>query len=169
VTDLSAFLTFLKASLLSTGGQGNLPILHAELIAHGVAREQQFGESLAIGQLAPGPTGLWVISLGFLVFGLTGALIATAAILIPPFGVLVVEMGYGRLKDAPAVRAFVRSFSLSVSTISITVLALVLKGAGASPKSLVIAAIAAGLAASKKIPIAVIIGIAAVVGVAFPD
>ena len=60
------FLLFLKASLFSTGGFSNLPSLHQDLIANGWAKEVDFGESIAIGQISPGPNGLWVISLGYL-------------------------------------------------------------------------------------------------------
>jgi chromate transporter len=58
------FWLFLKASLFSTGGMGNLPSLHTDLLARHWATEQQFAESLAIGQIAPGPSGLWVIAWG---------------------------------------------------------------------------------------------------------
>ena len=73
------FWAFLKASLFSTGGTGNLPSLHADLIPAHVATTQHFAEALAIGQLSPGPTGLWVVGLGYLTRGLAGAAMATAA------------------------------------------------------------------------------------------
>ncbi len=52
----------LKASLFTTGGSGNIPILYQEMIPRGWATDRQFAEALAIGQISPGPTGLWVIS-----------------------------------------------------------------------------------------------------------
>src|SRR2546422_2464064 len=67
------FLLFLKASLFSTGGFSNLPSLHQDLIANGWAKEVDFGQSIAIGQISPGPNGLWVISLGYLTYGYLGA------------------------------------------------------------------------------------------------
>jgi len=57
---------FLKASLFSTGGFSNLPSLHQDLLANAWAKEADFGQSIAIGQISPGPNGLWVISLGYL-------------------------------------------------------------------------------------------------------
>lgn len=70
MTSAEYFWTFLEASLFSTGGTGNLPSLHADLIANHAATNQQFAEALAIGQMSPGPTGLWVIGLGYLTRGL---------------------------------------------------------------------------------------------------
>ena len=46
------FLLFLKASLFSTGGFSNLPSLHQDLTANGWAKETDFGQSLAIGQIS---------------------------------------------------------------------------------------------------------------------
>ncbi len=40
------FWLFLKASLFSTGGFGNLPSLHHDLLARGWATESQFAESM---------------------------------------------------------------------------------------------------------------------------
>ena len=73
------FWLLLKASLFSTSGTGNLPILHTDLLALGWATDHNFAEALAIGQISPGPTGLWVISLAFLVDGVRGSLLASTA------------------------------------------------------------------------------------------
>jgi hypothetical protein len=70
---LTLFWIMFRAALLSTTGTGNLPIVHQDLLARRWATDRQFAESLAIGQISPGPTGLWVISLGYLVGGLRGA------------------------------------------------------------------------------------------------
>src|SRR6476646_2246739 len=94
------FLLFLKASLFSTGGFSNLPSLHQDLMASGWAKEADFGHSIAIGQISPGPNGLWVISLGYLTYGFPGALLALIAITIPAFLVLFVAAGYARIAQA---------------------------------------------------------------------
>src|SRR5919199_5429647 len=70
------FWLMLKASFFATSGTGNIPSLHADLLARGWATERQFAESLAVGQISPGPSGLWVVSLGYLTAGLPGALLA---------------------------------------------------------------------------------------------
>src|SRR5262249_15915056 len=76
IDGLLLFLLMLKAALFSTSGIGNLPILHQDLLSRGWATDRNFTESLAIGQISPGPSGLWVISLGYLLDGLRGALFA---------------------------------------------------------------------------------------------
>jgi chromate transporter len=165
MTPLVYFFIFLKASLLSTGGTGNLPMLHADLIGQHVAREFQFGQSLAIGQIAPGPTGLWVISLGFLTDGVRGSLLALLAILLPPFVVLLIRMGYHRLKGNQAAEAFLRGLSLSVIGASAVSLSFVFKGCGVNTASICIAVAAAILTATKRAPILIIFVLAACIGV----
>ena len=83
INPLVYFLLFLKASLFSTGGFSNLPSLHQDLIGYGWATEADFGQSIAIGQISPGPNGLWVISMGYLTNGFLGASLALIARSIP--------------------------------------------------------------------------------------
>ncbi len=109
------FGLMLKAALFSFSGTGNVPILYADLLARGWATDRQFAEALAIGQVSPGPTGLWVISLGYLVDGPRGALIALLAIVIPPVAVLAVDRIYARVQDRPAVEGFVWGLGLAVA------------------------------------------------------
>jgi len=98
INPLIYFLLFLKASLFSTGGFSNLPSLHQDLLANGWAKEIYFGQSIAIGQISPGPNGLWVICLGYLTYGYLGALFALIAITLPALLVLVVAAGYTRIE-----------------------------------------------------------------------
>jgi chromate transporter len=114
VNPLLYFLIFLKASLFSTGGLGNLPSLHQDLLGSGWATETDFGKAVAVGQITPGPNGLWVIALGYITFGWLGALLALIAIVLPPFIVLLVAAGYQKIEHYPAVRGLLRGLSLAV-------------------------------------------------------
>lgn len=159
------FWLFLKASLFSTGGLGNLPSLHADLLAHQWANEQQFAESLIIGQVAPGPNGLWVISLGYFTGGLSGAMLTLIAINLPPLLVLVVEKLYRRVKDHPAVEGFVRGLSLAVVGVSGIIVISLMRNFGVNTRSLLIATAAIGLGMTRRIPVIGIIALAALVGI----
>ncbi len=80
IDGLTFFWLVLRASLLSSGGLGNLPLLHQDLLARHWASDRDFASALAIGQVAPGPNGLWVVALGFLVYGLPGAALSAVAV-----------------------------------------------------------------------------------------
>ncbi len=162
------FWLFLKASLFSTGGMSNLPSLHADLLAHRWATEQQFAESLMVGQIAPGPNGLWVISLGYLTGGFRGAMLALIAISLPPLLVLMVDKLYRRVKDNPAVEGFVRGLSLAVIGVFGMVLIGLMRNFGVDSRSVLIATIAIGLGLTRRVPVLGIIALAALVGIVAP-
>lgn len=92
------FLLFLKASALSFGGLGGLPILHQDLAARGVADlDKLIGQALAVGRLSPGPNGLYVVSLGYELGGVRGAIAGAVALMLPPFVVLIIALSYARV------------------------------------------------------------------------
>ena len=88
IDPLALFLIILKDSALSLGGVGSLPLLRQDLVATGIATDTQIVQALAIGRLSTGPTGLWIVSLGFLLAGPLGATIALLASILPPLAIL---------------------------------------------------------------------------------
>ncbi len=158
------FWILLRASLLSTG-MGNLPILYDDLLGRGWATDQQFVESLAVGQISPGPTGLWVVSLGYLMDGMRGAVLAALAITLPPLLVLAVERFHKCVGHHPAVEGFVRGLSLAVAGVFLVVAVNLLQGSAPDIGSAVIALITIGLAVTRRFPVIVMLGLAAALGV----
>jgi chromate transporter len=158
------FWLLLKASLLSSGGMGNVSILHADLLSRGWSSDQQFAEALAIGQITPGPNGLWVISLGYLVRGVSGGVLAGAAISLPPILVLGVARLYRRVKDHPAVEGFMRGLSLAGAGIFVVVLASLYRGVHPDTHTAAIAAASFALASVKRISPLLILALAAIAG-----
>ncbi len=158
------FLLFLKASLFSTGGFSNLPSLHQDLIANNWAKEAYFGQSIAIGQISPGPNGLWVISLGYFTYGFPGAFFALIALTLPTFLVLVVSSGYKRIEHQARVQGAMYGVSLAVVGLLLSVVWTILHQPGVDWKGLLIALGAFGLALSRKVNILIILALAGLVG-----
>lgn len=78
-------LLFGTSSLLSFGG-GNAVIPEIQLKAvhtYGWVTADQFAQAYAIAQAAPGPSTLLVSAIGYEAGGLPGALLATAAMILP--------------------------------------------------------------------------------------
>jgi chromate transporter len=164
---LTLFWIMFRAALLSTTGTGNLPIVHQDLIARGWATDRQFAESLAIGQISPGPTGLWVISLGYLVGGLQGAALTLVAISLPPLLVLLLVHGlYRRWGHRPATQGFVRGLGLAVSGIFVVVLTGIMNTAGWSFTNVMITLGAIILGATRRVPVVMVLALAAIAGIA---
>ena len=160
------FWLVLKASLFSTSGFGNLPQLFADLTGGGWASAEQFAEALAVGQISPGPSGLWVISLGYLVDGPRGAALAALAISLPPVAILAVDRLYRRVGHHPAVQGFVRGLSLAVTGVFLVVLVGLLRANGVDAAALGIVAASAALGLARRVPVLITLALAAVVGVA---
>lgn len=159
------FWIFLKASLLSTGGMGNLPFLTKDLGDLGWAEEADFLTAIAVGSVSPGPTGLWSISLGYLVYGWLGAGLALAALLLPPLLALVVDAFYSRIEGRPAVEDFTRGLGLGVVGLTFTVAIGLAQSAVTDWVGIAIALGALVMVMSKRVPVIVVLVLAALVGV----
>lgn len=155
----------MKASLLSTGGLGNLPFLHKDLITAGWANESDFVTALAVGQLSPGPTGLWSISLGYLVYGWLGALLALIALSLPPLLILGVAAFYQRLETNPAMQNFTRGLGLGVVGLTLAVAFGLAQSIITDWRGLLIGLGALALALSRRVPVFGILMLAALAGI----
>ena len=162
---LEYFWVFLKASLLSTGGLGNLPFLHKDLLALGWAGESDFVTAIAVGNISPGPTGLWSISLGYLTYGWPGAGLALAALSLPPLLALVISVFYSRLEALPAVQGFTRGLGLGVVGLTLAVALGLARASISDWRGVVVALVALGLALTKKVPVIVILALSAAAGI----
>jgi len=158
------FWVVLKSVLFSMGGFGPLPSLHTDFIMHGWASEIQFTEALAVGQMTPGPNGLWVVSLCYLVAGLPGAVLACFALLLPPLLVLIVQRCYARIANRPTTQGLLDGVVLVIVSFSIIVLANIFRSNGLDIGMLAIAMISAVLAITRYLSVNLILLIAALVG-----
>jgi chromate transporter len=158
------FGVLLKSILFSTGGFGPLPILHDDFTARGWAEERHFTEALSIGQITPGPNGLWVVSLCYLTAGLPGAGLACLALLLPPLLVLIVQRGHARIADFPATKGLLDGVVLVITSFNLIVLARMFWNNGLDIGLVSIAAISAGLAISRRVSVNVILIAAALLG-----
>lgn len=167
MTLLALFWEFLKAACLSFGGLGNLPILLQALASdRGWATDATFGQALAVGRISPGPNGLWVVALGYLLLGPAGAAAATLATLIPSFLVLPLSAAYARVERHPRVAGATRVIGLAVvSTLAVTAAQFVQSAAasGIVPLLIAIAAPIIVLARPQWNPVFVL-AVAAIIG-----
>ncbi len=154
------FLLFFKASLFSSGGFSNLPSLHQDLLANGWATEAEFAESVALGQISPGPNGLWVVCLGYLTYGWLGGSLALVAIILPALLVLAVSAGYTRIQHQRWVAGFMRGISLAVVGVLLTVVWSIISQPLVDWKGYCIGVVAFGLALTRKINIMLILVLA---------
>lgn len=103
------FLTFLKIGAVSYGsGYVLLAFLRADFVAHlHWITDKQLLDSIAVGQITPGPVFTSATFIGYLTGGVKGALLATLGIFLPSFiFVAIILRLYSRLKDSAGARIF---------------------------------------------------------------
>lgn len=113
---LGLALVFLRTGLGAYGGGfAIIPHLRNTVLAQHWLTEKQFADGVAIGKLTPGPVLLMGTFIGYLVHGLVGAVVATAAIFAAPY-VLVVVLGrvLVRIRSRREVRAGLRGLTPAV-------------------------------------------------------
>lgn len=108
------FLAIFLASLLGFGGLGSLPVLRSQLGTAGFAPDAVILPALAVGNISPGPNGLYLVAVGYFVGGIWGCLLASAALLIPPLLVLALARLRDRLVHMRRFRSALRSLGLAV-------------------------------------------------------
>jgi len=110
-TLIALALFFLKAGAFIFGsGLAIVPFLREGVVtSHHWLNNRQFLDAVAIGLITPGPVVITATFIGYLVGGLSGAIVATIAIFLPIyFGVVLPGRWFLRHKDNPQVKAFVR-------------------------------------------------------------
>jgi chromate transporter len=100
-----------KVGLISFGGgYVMIPVLQREVVEHlQWLTLPQFLDGLLLSYVTPGPLLILAAFTGFLVQGLAGAAVATAAVFLPPI-LMVVGLSplYEQVKSSPRVRPFIR-------------------------------------------------------------
>lgn len=158
------FWTVLKSSLLSTGGMGNVPIVHADLVLTNLATERQFTSAMAIGQLSPGPTGLWIVALGYALGGAWGAIATVFAVCLPPLLALGVAALYRRANEHPGVEGLVWGLGVTVAGVSGGTMLLLVRSEGLRFGSIAIAVGALLLGLHGRLPTSLVILVGALAG-----
>jgi chromate transporter len=103
------FLTFLKIGAVSYGsGYVLLAFLRADFVVHlHWITDKQLLDSIAVGQITPGPVFTSATFVGYLTGGIKGALLATLGIFLPSFVfVAIIFPLYPRLKGSAGARIF---------------------------------------------------------------
>jgi chromate transporter len=111
---LIAFAALVLA--FTTTGMGNgpamIPFFQQSMVEdQQVLSAAQMLFALAIAQITPGQANLFVTSLGYMLFGLPGALLGTVVLVLPAYSVLPLMRGYNRIKNCRAIAGMMRGLT----------------------------------------------------------
>ena len=106
------FLSFLKIGLFGFGGgYAMLPLISHEVVVNrGWTSASEFADMVALSQMTPGPVALNAATyVGYVIHGLSGSAVATAAVCLPPFIIMyTVCRFFLSMKDNPRVEGAMR-------------------------------------------------------------
>jgi chromate transporter len=115
------YLLLTKATLTSFSGLTSLPMVRHDLVEHHrVLTDRQLNAAVAAGRTAPGPNGLYLVSVGYFVAGIPGACAGFVAVITPAFLIVPMLQYLGRRADHPAVKSAIRAVMLAASGLVIT-------------------------------------------------
>ena len=161
------FLFFLKAGAFVFGsGLAIVPFLYGGVVSHyHWLSERQFLDAVAVAMITPGPVVITAGFVGYLVAGPIGAVLASVAVFVPPY--LIVVFGapyYRRFAKNIHVKAFVQGVT-AAAVGAIAGAAFILgKRALIDVPTVAIAGATFGLLSLKKIPEPVLIFAAGIAG-----
>lgn len=118
------FLFFLKVGALIFGsGMVLFAFIQQDIVERlGWLSQQQLIDAIAIGQMTPGPVLSSATFIGYLVSGWEGAVVATIAVFLPSF-IIIVLIGplIYRVRRSPTAQAFLRGVNAAVVALILVV------------------------------------------------
>ena len=83
---LLLYALLLKASVTSFSGVGALPQIRQDLVVtYPVLSDEDLSRAVLFGRSSPGPVGLYIVSVGYAVRGVPGAVVGWLALASPAF------------------------------------------------------------------------------------
>ena len=100
---------FVKSTTTSFAGLASLPEIRHELVeVHHWASDDQIDQAIVITRTTPGPVGVWVVSIGYMVDGWPGAIAGWIAMAAPSLLVILLVGYFGRRAQHPRIRSMLQ-------------------------------------------------------------
>jgi chromate transporter len=120
VSLLLLYFLLLKATATSFSGVSSLPVVRDDFVVkRKVLTNLQLNATIVVGRSTPGPVGLYVISVGYFVRGVWGALVAWLAMITPALTVIVLMHHLSRKADHPRVRSVLQAVVIASAGLTI--------------------------------------------------
>lgn len=104
------YLLLLKGTVTAFAGLASLPVVQDELvIQHHVLTDTQLNEAVVITRSTPGPVGLYIVSVGYFVAGVPGAIAGWLAMITPALLIIPLVHFVGRRMEHPRVRSILQT------------------------------------------------------------
>jgi chromate transporter len=114
------YLLLLKATITSFSGMGSLPQIRQDFVEtrHALS-DEQLSEAVLVGRATPGPMGAYVVGVGYLAGGWTGAIAGWLALVTPAFVAIPLLVTVKRWLHLPRMRSVVSAVVIAGATLLI--------------------------------------------------
>jgi chromate transporter len=146
------YVLLLKATLTSFSGLASLPMVRNDLVVERkVLTDRQLNTAVVAGRTAPGPNGLYLVSVGYYAGGLAGATAGLFAVMTPAFLILPMMRWAGARANTPRVKSAIRAVLLASAGLLLSVSLPLTRDAITGPLTLVIMLLSLALLALTRI------------------
>jgi chromate transporter len=104
------YLVLLKGTITAFAGLASLPVIQDALVfQYHVLTDKQLNEAVVITRSTPGPVGLYIVSVGYFVAGVPGAIAGWAAMSTPALLIIPLVHFVGRRMEKPRVKGLLQT------------------------------------------------------------
>jgi len=108
------YVLLLKATATSFGGLSSIPVLREDFVVrHHLLTDRELNVAVTAGRAGPGPNGLYVVSVGYLVAGMPGAWLGWLAMVTPAFLIIPLAHFVGTHAELPRIRGAIRASTVA--------------------------------------------------------
>ncbi len=113
---LLLYFLMLKASVTTFNGPSSLPVLRDDLVVkRQILTDRQLNAAVTAARSAPGPMGIYIVSIGYFAAGVPGAILGWLAMVTPAFLVIPVIRYAGHRVEHPRVRSTLEASMLATA------------------------------------------------------
>jgi chromate transporter len=146
------YLILLKGTVTAFAGLASLPVIQDALVFHyHVLTDQQLNEAVVITRSTPGPVGLYVVSVGYFVAGVPGAIAGWAAMVTPALLIIPLVHFVGRKMENPRVKGVLQTVVIASAGLLLAAVIPLARDALTDPVTIGIALVTLALLLATKI------------------
>jgi chromate transporter len=110
------YLYLLKGTITAFAGLASLSVIQDTLVfQHHLLTDKQLNEAVVITRSTPGPVGLYIVSVGYFVAGVPGAIAGWLAMITPAFLVIPLVAFAGRRIEHPRVKSILQTVVIAAA------------------------------------------------------
>jgi chromate transporter len=107
---LLIYVLLLKAMATTFSGTATLPVVRQDFVVrHGLLTDRDLNLAFTAGRSGPGPNGIYLVSVGYLVAGMPGACVGWLAMITPAFLAIPLVRLVGSRVDNPRLLGAIRA------------------------------------------------------------